>query len=1166
MAILDGDIQILKSEVLDDVPEGGGMATGQAVVDGASNNLFPDISELDRTYGRIALRKMFPGVVTDNTDAYYGSHAIVAEPPADPKVSVTLFSTESWSDHRTDAQNKLESYLSASAEGRWMLYGNHLVGQRTVQLHCVASAPTPAVDDVLMLISSTDASKYQYVRLSRFISRELNVLFEDTKGNFYRDIITVEISDALRYAFTATTMERYTTTWFAPPTRIHTVIAADAANYYGVQPLAIAAALGDLTIKAQSIYTQLVPSALAETPIVDARCATDRTIIVPIDGASSLSFTSTLSLTAGVAAVRYFGRAIARGSVSIDFAGATIADDGNGALIETSSFSGSVDYETGAVSLVRASGTSGTATFTASPACAVVIAGHTDATEITLNNRGYSYVKTLQPVPAPGSAVVSYMAQGKWYSLYDDGAGGLGGDEGTGVGTINYATGAAVLTLAALPDADTQILYAWGSPAHYESQVGSTVFDLASIPFIIPGGAIEPSSLSIEYLAGSVTKTVTDNGTGGLTGDGTGYVDYANGYAVMRPSALPDSASNLSVDYQQGAKVSEVFTATGAVNNFTLANAVKPGSLSLVVLDTTGMKHTLKDDGAGAITLTKTTWGAASAALLTTVLQSSSGVAGTINYGTGAVSLAVSLTVTQKYQTGHEWSSSSATAQATGAIAASYRVAGNSTGGAQNISIALPPLEIALLPSVSNSLVAGGLSFTLAGDTYVDRAGSLVRNPSHTTNGGTVAGTVNYATSTITLTDYVGGGAPALNVAALTRRGIWTDWRLQFRAAAAPLQSASLYVSASRADTSALLSGTAGSDGTISGTLVDGLVDTPTGVVFVRFGQMVTAAGHEAEWWYNADEVVGGMIWQPLMVLPDTAKYNAVATSSLPLSADILGLDPVRLPVDGRVPIFRAGDVAVIHHQASTAPQTVTNGQTVNVGRVRLAKARVVGNDGNAITAGYTHDLDAGTVTFTDVSGYSQPVHIEHRIEDMALVSDVQINGELRLTRPLTHDFPLGSFISSALIIGDLHARVSVFFDQQTWAGWSDALQGSAATGTYNKAQYPVEVTNRGAIQERWEIVFTNTTTVNVIGETVGQIVTAHNITNDLAPINPATGTPYFTLDALGWGAGWSAGNVLRFNTVAANYPVWCARTVLQGNATINGDHFTLGVRGDIDA
>jgi hypothetical protein len=60
---------------------GGGMATGAAVVDGVSNNLFNDISELDRTYGDVSLRKVFPGVLTDDVDGYYGSHVIIAMAP-----------------------------------------------------------------------------------------------------------------------------------------------------------------------------------------------------------------------------------------------------------------------------------------------------------------------------------------------------------------------------------------------------------------------------------------------------------------------------------------------------------------------------------------------------------------------------------------------------------------------------------------------------------------------------------------------------------------------------------------------------------------------------------------------------------------------------------------------------------------------------------------------------------------------------------------------------------------------------------------------------------------------------------------------------------------------------------------------------------------------------
>jgi hypothetical protein len=101
-------------------------------------------------------------------------------------------------------------------------------------------------------------------------------------------------------------------------------------------------------------------------------------------------------------------------------------------------------------------------------------------------------------------------------------------------------------------------------------------------------------------------------------------------------------------------------------------------------------------------------------------------------------------------------------------------------------------------------------------------------------------------------------------------------------------------------------------------------------------------------------------------------------------------------------------------------------------------------------------------------------------------------------------------------------------------------------------------------LTERWAIQFINSTSFNVIGEHVGVIATG-NTSSDLAPLNPATGTPYFTLRSAGWGLGWAAGNVLRFNTVGTFFPVWVARTILQGPETVDDDSFTMLIRGDVD-
>jgi hypothetical protein len=179
----------------------------------------------------------------------------------------------------------------------------------------------------------------------------------------------------------------------------------------------------------------------------------------------------------------------------------------------------------------------------------------------------------------------------------------------------------------------------------------------------------------------------------------------------------------------------------------------------------------------------------------------------------------------------------------------------------------------------------------------------------------------------------------------------------------------------------------------------------------------------------------------------------------------------------------------------------------------------------------------------------------------------VQITGQLGLSQPLTHAFPLnGTLVANAVIYGTLYARTSIPFDQQTWTNvWSDTLIGSSVAAQYNYVQYPIQVDNASCLQERWLVLFTSATVFNLIGEHVGQIVTSASIGANLAPINPNTGTAYFTLLAAGWGSGWASGNALRFNTYGANAPTWIIEAIAQGAATSTDYTFCLEVRGDID-
>ncbi|NMM75391.1 hypothetical protein [Acidovorax sp. SRB_24] len=474
------------------------------------------------------------------------------------------------------------------------------------------------------------------------------------------------------------------------------------------------------------------------------------------------------------------------------------------------------------------------------------------------------------------------------------------------------------------------------------------------------------------------------------------------------------------------------------------------------------------------------------------------------------------------------------------------------------------------VPTLPNRVLRGA-GFRIGSDEYRQMAGDTVMvNPSPASGGGTQVGSVASTIGRVSLVAWGQGSDPEIKdwrgLLVPPAEGVaspYTAFQTVFRTATAPIRPGSLSVLGTMQD-GTTFNITAGVDGKINGTRVKGLVDYEFGLVRLYF---VDPNGPQS---MNTDLSglgIAGLTSLPRdLVLLNSLRYNAVAYSYLPLNAELLGIDPVRLPSDGRVPIFRPGGFAVVGHTGKITA-SVSNGQTIDCARVRLSRVRVLGSDKKVINTGYTADLDAGKVAFTDVTSYKQPVTIEHRIEDMAVVRDVQISGEISFTRALTHAYPAsGSHVSSALMAGDLKSRVSVFFDQTSWDGvtWSDTVVGNVAVASYNDVLAPVVVTNAGAVTERWALRFTNSTSFDIIGEHVGVVGTG-SINTTTAPLNPATNTPYFSMSPLGWGTGWAAGNVVRMNTVGAMFPVWVVRTVQQGAESVQDDSFTLLVRGDVD-
>ena len=484
-------------------------------------------------------------------------------------------------------------------------------------------------------------------------------------------------------------------------------------------------------------------------------------------------------------------------------------------------------------------------------------------------------------------------------------------------------------------------------------------------------------------------------------------------------------------------------------------------------------------------------------------------------------------------------------------------------------------VTIDLTPNTADYIVPGSVRFTWMGHVFEDYDGVLIRDRTPT-NPGFVAGQLDYSAGLAKVTDYVvepGSLPTSFTLTSLwTVRQNWTTASIFMRTQAAPIKPTGFVLNLS--DTQGnQLTATGDLQGNLTGPHMKGKMDYESGLVELQFGDYVLdsslTAAQKAEWWYDPADVGAVQalkIWRPWPVDPSTLRYNSVTYFYLPLDASIIGIDPVRLPPDGRVPIFRAGGFVVVGNSKSITAG-MSSGDTINTGRTRLSRVKLKGADGNVINTGYTANLEAGTVNVVDSTGWAQPVTLEHRIEDMARVADVQITGQLRLTRQLSHDYTLGdSYVSSALIAGDRKARVSHVFDQETWNGntWIDSVEGAGALAQFNDTQYPIAVKNFGALTERWVARFINTTTVQIIGQHVG-VLGQWPIAADIAPLNPATNTPYFTIPAAGWGGGWSIGNIVRINTVGTPYPFEVARTVQQGAETVLDDSVTFLARGDVN-
>ena len=225
-------------------------------------------------------------------------------------------------------------------------------------------------------------------------------------------------------------------------------------------------------------------------------------------------------------------------------------------------------------------------------------APHTTRLKVGQENRGFSWVNILKPFPAPNTIVISYMALGVWYTVTDDGAGAL---TGAGAGTVNYANGTIALTVPALPDVGSAIIFNWGEKSAFTNRTGQAGFRAPEYALQLDHAGIKPGTLTIQWTSGAVLRTATDNGTGTLVGGAAvGEINYASGDLFIRPLHMPDAGAQFAIDYQWATITTKSVTVSpdaGGFANIVLDTVPAAGS---VTVQWTTVRNVSTSSGASA--------------------------------------------------------------------------------------------------------------------------------------------------------------------------------------------------------------------------------------------------------------------------------------------------------------------------------------------------------------------------------------------------------------------------------------------------------------------------------------------------------------------------------------------------------------------------------------
>lgn len=565
MPIVSGDLKFLASQVMDDVPEGGGAPTSTVIPDGGNNDLFPDVTEVARSRGRTQIRQISVAAQSTDRATYMDANVIVSEPPNDPNISVTIMKAPGVFARRTAVEASIESYLVAASKWGGYLLENHVINQRSIQLLQRPGSALPATGRTLVLIANEGLPNEvsQKVRTTK-VERQTRV-FTELIGNslvdFEADVVTCDIDAKLLYSFPGSPPTR-TFTAAAGKTVLRDTTVADAGLYCGVSPLQVAGVFGSTTVQAKSIFTQLVPNSRTEQSALDQRPADVRTMVlataprrVEVSAAPHTRRIKIGQENQRFVYVDLLAPLPAPGSVVISYRSQgnwyTAADDGLGSF--TGSAAGQIIYTTGSLAI----------TLQAMPdAGSELIIQFGEVVGFTSRAGGASFRRPEfefaleHDQVKPGSVVVTWLSGGVLKTATDSGTGTFTGDA---TGAILYGPGRIRIRPVAMIDAggEFNIDFEWAD-ALIETFTGLSP-DASGFVNMTLAQVPTPGTITVLWLTTRTTSATAGSNAGtalqkdpSLNAAIGAYTPEVTTTTVTAPAAAATPAGNTSYNWLAG--------------------------------------------------------------------------------------------------------------------------------------------------------------------------------------------------------------------------------------------------------------------------------------------------------------------------------------------------------------------------------------------------------------------------------------------------------------------------------------------------------------------------------------------------------------------------------------------------------------------------------------